>query len=180
MDGVDIILNNFGTKLVTDLRQSLVAKGVTFGGGGQSKLSGKIRFEIKRTFKGIVFNLVMPDYSYYVDKGRKPGKVSKEAQKNISEWAKRKGIVGKFQSENLITRQKAQESSKRKLKTLKKLPFDVALKSLTFLISRKIDVKGYKGNSFLTDVINDGRIVRLQKDISEALKKQIIIDLKTQ
>lgn len=179
MPEVDNILNEFGVKLVSDLRKSLVDKGVTFGGGQESKLSAKIRFEIKQTTKGIVFNLVMPDYSYYVDKGRKKGPVSKEGRKLISQWAKRKGIVEDYRVKNLKERKEAQSGVKNP-KALKKIPFNEAVEQITFVVARSIGRKGYKGNKFLTETITDGRILRLEKDISDALKKQIIIDLKTQ
>ena len=34
-------------------------------------------------------------------------------------------------------------------------------------MSRKIAEKGYEGNNFFTDVINDGRIDELKKDLIE-------------
>jgi hypothetical protein len=178
MSEVDKIVRAFGEKLVTDIRASLAVKGVTYAGGGDSKLAAKTRFEIRQTSTGTIFNLIMPDYWYYVNNGRKPGPVSKEAQKDIGEWANRKGIVGKFQNENLITRQKARENNKRKLKPLKKLPFAKAKVQVTFLISRKITLKGYEGNSFLDDVLNDGRLAKFKSDLGAALKKDILIEIR--
>lgn len=179
MPEIDNIINAFGVQLVTDIRKSLIANKVVFGGGGESKLSAKTRFEVKRTLDGYTFNLIMPDYSYWVNVGRKPGNVSKEGQASISEWAKRKGIVGKFQNENLVTRQKLREGSTRKLKPLKKIPFDKAVKQITFLISRKISKKGYEGNHFLDEVLNDGRLEKFRLDLTGSIKQKIIVDIKT-
>lgn len=175
---VDKILEDFGTKLVIDVRASLIANKVTFGGGGESKLSARTRFEIKTGSNGLVFNLVMPDYGYWVNKGRKPGPVSEEGQKSISEWVKRKGIVGKFQKENLTTRESQREKSERKLKPLKKIPFEKAVKALTYLIARKVATKGYEADHFLDEVLNDGRLKKLQEDVSKELKRQITIEIK--
>jgi hypothetical protein len=178
MSEVDKIVRTFGDKLVTDIRASLAAKGVTYGGGGDSKLAARTRFEIRQTANGVIFNLIMPDYWFWVNNGREPGPVSKEGQKDIGEWANRKGIVGKFQNENLITRQKAREHSKRKLKPLKKLPFEKAKKQITFLISRKIAKDGYEGNDFLDDLLNDGRVAKFKADLGAALKKDILIEIR--
>jgi len=179
MPNVDEILESFGVELVQDLQKSLVDKGVTFTGGGASKLSGRIRYEIKQNSDSVVFNLIMPDYSEFVDKGRNPGSVSREGQRSISEWAKRKGIVGKFQNENLATRKKAQENARRKIKTLQKLPFDKALKALTFLVAIKVRKQGYKGNNFYSDVVNDGRIQAFQDQLTAAFKQKVLIEIRS-
>lgn len=174
---VNGILDAFGVKLVSDIRQSLRTNNVTFGGGADSRLAAKTDFVIKQTSSGVIFELHMPPEWYWIDHGRKPGPVSQVGQKSISDWVKKKGIVGKFQTENLVTRQSLQDNAKRKIKTLKKLPFDKAVKALTFLISRKVATHGYKGNGFLESVLNDGRIAALQSDLRQAYKSQIIVDI---
>lgn len=172
---LNIIIDDFGKSLITDLRKSLVSKGVTFGGGGESKLSAKMRYTITQDNKGLSFNLVMPDYGYWLDKGRKPGPVSQAGQASISDWVKRKGIVGKFQQQNLQDRIAAHKTHR---KPLKKLEFNKAVKALTFLVSRKVAKHGYKPTHFISDVLNDGRLKKFQADISAELKRQITIELK--
>lgn len=174
---VDDIINAFGEKLVTDIRASLRSKGVTFGGGEDSKLAAKTRFEVKATSAGFVFNLIMPEYSYWVNKGRDPGPVSKGGRDSISKWAKRKGIIGDFQAKNLQDRLALQSKSQHKRKVLKKLPFKEALTALTFLVARKVTVNGYKGNHFLDEVLNDGRVEQFRKDLSAAVKNQIKVEI---
>lgn len=166
------IIDSFGDALLTDLRKSLVNKGVIFGGGGESKLSGKMRFEVKQSGDGIVLNFIMPSYAYYVNKGRKPGPMSKEGQASLSKWIGRKGIVAKFQRENLAQRMAAHRTHR---KTLQKLPFDKAVKALTYLIARKLKTKGYPATHFIDDVVNDGRLKAFSAALSEVMKRIIIV-----
>ncbi len=169
---IEIVIDEFGNKLVEDLRASLKKKGVMFQ-GQDSKLAASIRFRTLPKGDSIVFKLLMPDYAEIRDKGRKPGPVSKEGKKNIGEWGNRKGMIGKFSENELINRKKKQDEAKarnksRKVwKTLKKQPFNKAKEAFAYVVSRKIAQKGYKGNNFFTDVINDGRIDDLKKDLMD-------------
>lgn len=184
MPEIDDILNQFGVALVTDLRESLVRHKVIFGGGGESKLSAKIKYEIVQSADTITFNLIMPEYGEYVDEGRGKGPVSKDGQKSISDWATRKGIVGKFQNENLATRVKKQADAKAKItarkkhKTLRKLSFDKAVKALTFLIARKIKRDGYKPTHFFTEVLQDGRVEVFRTELQKVIKQKVLIEIK--
>lgn len=179
---IEIILNEFGDKLVNDLRAALKAKNVGYG-GQDSKLAAKIRFRVIPKDNSISFQLLIPDYGEFVDRGRGPGPVSKKGIEKIGEWARAKNIVGQFQEKELYERQKKQiaskqrarnfskeskrERAKRKWKTLKKMPFNRAKKQLAFAIASKIRAKGYEGKNFFTDTINDGRLEILAKDFRE-------------
>jgi hypothetical protein len=172
------ILNEFGETVKEDLQQSLRDKGVTFG-GNDSRLSNSIKFDITSNGNVISFKLKMPEYGEAVDKGRRAAPVSEEGQKSISNWAKRKGIVGKFAENTLKARLEKQSKNKtdRKKKVLKKPTFDKSLKALTYLVSRKIKNKGYKGNNFYTSVVDDGRLDKLKKDLASVLKSEVDIEI---
>ncbi len=167
---IEIVIDEFGNKLVEDLRASLKKKDVMFQ-GQDSKLAASIRFRTLPKADSIVFQLLMPDYAEIRDKGRKPGPVSKEGKKNIGEWGNRKGMIGKFAKAQLEIRQKKQNEAKarnkdRKIwKRLKVMPFNKAKEAFAYVVSRSIAKKGYKGNNFFTDVINDGRVDELKKDL---------------
>lgn len=179
---IETILEDFGEKLVNDLRAALKANNVGYG-GQDSKLAAKINYKVKQTTRGITFKLHMPDYWEFVDSGRDPGPVSKKGIEKIGEWARAKGIVGKYQDKELQERIERQNQSKqnakkfskqgkidravRKWKTLKKMPFNRAKKQLAFAIASKIHKKGYEGNNFLTDTINDGRLDTLATDLKD-------------
>ena len=179
---IETILEDFGEKLVNDLRAALKAKNVGYG-GQDSKLAAKIRFRVVPKDNSISFQLLMPYYGEFVDRGRGSGPVSKKGIEKIGEWARAKNIVGQFQEKELQQRIKKQNESKqkaksfskqgkrdravRKWKTLKKMPFNRAKKQLAFAIASKIRAKGYEGKNFFTDTINDGRLDILATDLKD-------------
>jgi len=177
--GIENALNEFGVKLKDDLQKSLRSKGVTFG-GQDSKLSEAIRVNLNPNPNGITFQLLMPEYGFVVDKGRGSSKSSNggKVKSNVLDWVKRKGIVGKFAKENLQARLKQQAKAKNPRKTLKQLPFEKAAKQLSFLISRKIHRKGYKGNNFYSEVIDKLDINTLNKKLSKVMKEQVLVQIK--
>lgn len=186
MSPAEKILDAFGEKLLTDTRESLRNEGVTFGGGQDSKLAAKSDFNIIQKGIGLEFQFLMPKEWYWVNYGREPGPISKEGSKEISSWATRKAIVGDFITKNLAARKKAQEEGKsgylrnadRKYKTLKKLSFEKGLKALTFLIKRSVEKNGYEATHFFDKVLNDGRLKVLEAELTAALRRQIIVDIK--
>jgi len=179
---IETILEDFGEKLVNDLRAALKAKNVGYG-GQDSKLAAQVRFRVIPKNESISFQLLMPDYGEFVDRGRGSGQVSKKGIEKIGEWARAKNLVGKYQEDELYERQKKQIASKqrarnyskeskrdravRKWKTLKKMPFNRAKKQLAFAIASKIRAKGYEGKNFFTDTINDGRLDTLATDLKD-------------
>lgn len=170
-DEIEFLLDEFGTNLKEDLQQSLRDKGVTFG-GQDSKLSNKIQFEITSKGESILFKIKMPEYGEAVDKGRKAANISIEGSDSIANWAKRKGIVGKIASTNLEYRVKKQAEAKLKnknkndWKVLKKPSFEKQLKAAAYIIKRGVERKGFKGNHFFSEVVEDGRLEVLKKRIS--------------
>jgi len=62
-----------------------------------------------------------------------------------------------------------------------KISFDEAKKSLAFVIKKNIHKRGiikrfgYKGSKFFTNVINDGRVQKLEQDLANELGKEIKI-----
>ena len=121
----------------------------------------------------------MPEYGEAVDKGRKAAGVSKEGQDSIAKWGKSRGYVGSFASKTLEARLKKQSENKtnRKKKALKKPSFDKQVKSFVYVVSRKLRLKGYKGNGFYTEVISDGRLDKLKEDLAKVLKTNIGIEI---
>lgn len=165
MESINKIINDFAVKLVNDLRKSLKEKKVTYGGGQESRLGASIKYNITYPKNDLKLDISMNDYWKFVDKGRGTGPddiktVKKAIYPRILPWVKKKGIARPF----------AQE---------KKMPFDRAAKTLAFLISRKISKKGYKGNYFFTEVINDGRQEILAQQIRQQYGKEIKNNLDT-
>jgi hypothetical protein len=173
-------LDRFGTEFVTDLRDNLLSKERS---NTKSKLSNSIK--TLGTFKDGTFTLKISlnDYYTFVDEGRNGEKVqnrktrdgsgkygvSKEGQEKIGEWGAARGYIGKFQKEQVV---KGQRQVRKK-----KLSFEKAKKQFIFLVSRKIRMKGYKGNNFYSEVVEDGRFDTLSKQLSDIIGKTIVIEV---
>lgn len=174
-------LDRFGTEFVTDLRDNLLSKERS---NTASKLSASIK-SLGTTFKDGTFTLKISinDYYTFVDEGRNGEKVqnrktrdgsgkygvSKEGQEKIGEWGASRGYIGKFQKEQVV---KGERQVRKK-----KLTFEKAKKQFIFLVSRKIRMKGYKGNNFYSEVVEDGRFDTLSKQLSDIIGKTIVIEV---
>lgn len=178
---IDEILVEFGVKLQTDLQASLKSK---MSDGYNPRLSGKIKsLPIKHMGDLTEYILQMPLYGKALDGGR--GKTKEPGngalKKNIAEWLKRRNdIFRKFEKGNLEYRLEQQAKNKktsRPSKPLKKLAFEKAVKQFSYIIARKIHRDGYEGNHFFSEVINDGRLEKLEKDLIEATQNEVLIEI---
>lgn len=162
-------LDNFIIKLKKDTQSSLAKqerlKSAKYGSSnnGNSRLWGTIK--TKSTSNSA--SMLMQDYWKYVNFGRKPGNVSIKGKLNIEDWVKRKGLNPSKIIDDMRAKKLGKQPSKR-------TPFLQAKKQLAFIVSRKIKVKGYEGNEFYSDVINDGRVDQLNKDIGKEIKLEIV------
>jgi len=183
------ILKDFGAKLKVDIQTNLEnkmkAKAASYGTkfNSSSRLKNSIKFFVTENEQGTSVSISMNDYGGAVDGGRIAAGVSEDGQKSIEEWSKTKGVAENYRVKDLKKRKELQSISKannptHKYKTLKKMPFDRAATTMAYLVSRKLKEKGYEGNNFYTEVINDGRIDDLTEYIANTLGKQVIIELK--
>lgn len=171
------ILDEFGVKLVKDTRKNYddgqKKRAAKFKGvhNENSVLSASIRFLIKRKQGGLEFNLLMNDYWYWINHGRKKGPVSEEGQSLIEKWIKKKSI----NAPRII------DSFKKPLKTQgltrKPTEYGKAVKQLTYLIARKKKLKDTEGTGFLDKTLADGRLDKLTKDLTAVLRKDIKIQI---
>ena len=178
---IDEILVEFGMKLEQDLQDSLASK---MGGSYNARLSGKIKsLPSKHVGDLTEYILQMPLYGKALDKGRGPTQKggNGSVQKGVAEWLKRRNdIFRKFEKGNLEYRLEQQAKNKktnRPSKPLKKLAFEKAIKQFSYIIARKIHRDGYKGNQFFSEVINDGRLEKLEKDLIEATQNEVLIEI---
>jgi hypothetical protein len=160
------ILDEFGNKLIKDLQDKLVEKGVEYDEQA-SKLAASMKL---RYSSGVLqMNVVMNDYWRVLNDGRGAGK-SMPPIEPIKNWIKRKGI---FLGISLKTKRKIGSVEKSKRKVLKKKTYDEKLTSTAFAISKSIGKKGFDGNHFFDEVLKDGRLEKLNKDILEATGKEV-------
>jgi hypothetical protein len=183
MTELEKILDDFGKKLVTDVRQSWdnekKKKAAKYGTpfNPNSRLNASMSYEV--TFRnGSLFMVFSMDDTYvFPEDGRKPAGVSKEGQRSLAEWVRRNGL--KFN----ITQKAKTTTRKIKNKTVKRaykqMSMEQAIKGVVYVISRKIKERGYDGTRFYSKVINDGRIQKLQQEIFERFNEDIQIVLRT-
>lgn len=183
------VLSKFGIKIVDDTRNNLQkkldARAAKHGGKSvQSRLGASIKSEVGYKEGGIVLNISMNDYWVFVDKGRNAGPVSEDGQNKIKEWSKSRGVAEKIREAEknkrieLQNKRKAKNKNRKNWKTIKKMPFERAAKSAAFLIARKLKNKSLEPTNFFSEVIKDGRIDDLKKELAELIKTDVIINIK--
>jgi hypothetical protein len=169
------IFDAFGTTLKEDLQQSLRNKGIEYD-GGDSRLSASIKFRYSENNGNPSFNLSMNDYWEALNDGRGANKKAPPIDPIIN-WIKRKGI---FTGISLKRKEKFRIAkvgkTKAEVKQIKKLSREDIIKNQAFAISRSIGKKGFKGNHFVDELLNDGRLTQLRQDVSKALGKEIFIN----
>jgi len=161
--GVFDVLHTFGTKFAADMAKKLNELNDIDTG----KLIESMTFQVKRFGTNYVWEFSMNEYYKWLDAGSKPGKFPWDKSKGLDptgqgnvlyQWVKRNNylMTGEGVPKKKLTNQK----------------------SLAYLIGRKIKLKGRKGNDFYTSTVNDGRIEKLTKDLSKALKSDVVINIK--
>jgi len=147
-------LKKFGKKTVEVAAANLVRskRGVDTG-----KLLKSIDYDLAVTLNAFSLKFKYLDYGEAIDKGR--GKSNKfqggVVYKNILEWVKRKGLRprnsrGQFEAWKNKTQQQ---------------------KSIAFLVARKINRFGYKGNGFFTNAFK-----QTYKKLPNGIKKAYMLD----
>lgn len=186
VDKIKDLLDEFGKALNDDTRSSLkkalddrAAKHK--GRKRTSRLEASVKPTVSFSDDTIKFTLNMNDYWAVVNDGRSPNSVSAEGQKKIAEWSAVSGFAEKIRLTDLEQRKQKQSLSKRKgkLKKLQKMSFDKAKKTAGFLVARSLKNKSIEATNFFDEVINDGRIEKLQSEITELVKDDIIIEIRS-
>mgnify|MGYP003667143756 FL=1 len=167
VDGIALAwLYNLKSKGIPD---KLLAKGVVSGGGQASDLAADANIIITEVNTGNSWTLSMKDYWKYVESGRGIGRPAPPSA--IAYWIKKKGIS----PADVLQKMKPQS---------KRLPFEKALTSLSFIIARSIGKKGtikrfgYSGSKFLTEVLNE-QVPVLKAALEEKLSRNITIRVVT-
>jgi hypothetical protein len=126
-DGILRIVQNWGNELIAQMQNRLRINNTN----ASSSLSQSINPEIKGTQRGYRLTVLMQDYWFYVENGRKPtkGGGNGELYKNIYEWIQNKREI----------QMKISQSPNR----------IAATKSLAYVITRKIHREGTKAQPFV-------------------------------
>ena len=169
---IDDILDSYGTKLVDSIKENLRTRGYNGGGikaSGELENRSNLYFEIKLFTDKYVLRLNILDYYKWVDEGRKPGK--QPPPEDILKWV-RSPIISNSLATSSIKDRVTSKAGKPgySLKESK-------IKSLAYLIGRKIGREGTKPTYFLTDAFED-IIPQLTKAIEKDIAKDIVITIK--
>jgi hypothetical protein len=167
-------LQDFGNKVQSDLRKSLVDK----KSNASKNLSQSIAFNVKfKSDTEIQFKLELDRYYEAVDKGR--GKATKKGaiplKESIYQWIIQKGIPVTSNRGNLTAKGAGKKLGvgQPKLRSM----IETQRRNMAYLIARKINRFGTKGNNFYSAVVNDSLFDDLQIDLSDSFKKDVLIDI---
>lgn len=182
---IEKVLNDFGLKLVIDtksnLKKKLDERAARHGGKSvKSRLEQSVNSEVVYTNGSINLIVKMNDYWAVVNDGREANNVSAEGQDKIAAWSATRGVAEKIRIADLYNRRGMQRLSetKRKLKTLKKMPFERAKKAAGFLIARSLKKKNLEPTNFFSEVIKDGRVDELYAALTEIFATDINIEIR--
>lgn len=115
------------------------------GKNATSELFQSITFNVEVFANTFEFSLSMAKYWSFVDEGRKAGK--QPPLEDIKKWVRVKSVFGGLPTENQD--------------------------GVAFAIARKIGKFGVKPSNFFSDVINDGRLEKLEQDLANAAQNDI-------
>jgi hypothetical protein len=167
-------LEDFGNKVQGDLRKSLVDK----KSNASKNLSQSIAFNVKfKSDTEIQFKLELDRYYEAVDKGR--GKATKKGaiplKESIYQWIIQKGIPVTSNRGNLTAKGAGKKLGvgQPKLRSM----IETQRRNMAYLIARKINRFGTRGNNFYSAVVNDSLFDDLRIDLSDSFKKDILIDI---
>lgn len=174
MPSVREVLERWGFQLVEDMKAAIDTAIAADGGGQSSKLSGSVKYEVKRSIEGYTFSLSMNDYWKFVEDGRKPGKAP--PPKAMLEFVKRRHI-----KVDISTRKKKVLKSIRTKgirQREKAISIEKKQKQVAFLIGRKIAKDGVEAHPFFDKVFNQARLDRLTEQLKPVIKEEIVFNIK--
>jgi hypothetical protein len=150
--GINAIIQNWGNELIKQLQNNLLKN----KSNASSSLSQSITPQVTTPATGYNLSIMMQDYWFYVENGRKPtqGGGSGQLYKNIYEWIQNKADI--------------------QSKIISKSPDRIAAtKSLAYVITRKIHREGTQARPFaspaLKQVTTQTLATRISKYIVESL-----------
>lgn len=163
METAKTVLEKFGQDIVGALGKALPESKDATG-----ELRNSIRFEVKQNGFTYSFKLYMEDYYKWVDEGRKPG--GKQPPPDVLiKWIADKRLVFHKDAKGLDTKK---QGDKRK-----EVAKSTQVKTLAFLMGRKIARFGIPATNFYTNTVTEEVIKQLKTDLTKALGKQIKIDI---
>ncbi len=158
MENIQNTLEAWGEKIVSALKTAIPPEK-----DPDQFLGNSISFSINYAGFPIVFQLQLADYYNFIDRGRKPGKFP--PPDIIASWIQNKQL-------NVI-----QKSTLKKIKNRNGMSTVLSqqnqLKSLAYLIGRKIARDGIPATNFYSNTINPDLFKELNNSLSAAFKQDV-------
>lgn len=174
LDNVRGVLDSWGEKIVTAMQNALPREKDVDG-----ELRGSIKFTYTQAGFPINFQISLLDYWKYIDAGRKPG--SKFPPPDvIRNWIINKRLAvrdnGQTQTLHGSMPRKGLKARITKGQTLISAQ-ERLLRTLTYLFSRKIAIKGIPAVPFVSNTLTDETINELRQQLSTAFKQDIYVEV---
>ena len=135
------------------------------GKDSSGALARSISFSINYAGFPVVFELQLADYYKFIDEGRKPGKFPPPDV--IMGWIKNKQLT--------ITQKSSLKQNTNKSSAIP--PDQRMIKSLSYLVGRKIARDGISPTDFYSNTLSPDALLELQNNLSEAFKQDVLVQL---
>lgn len=163
-------IDAFSLKLVEDLRKNLESKDRSKNKSA-NRLAASITPKVTLTSGGVVVSIEMNDYYKYVNDGRGTGGVSEQAK--IKDWIRRKGIDPRVKINSWREAYRNKTVKNKRVEELKPVSYKSAIQQFEYIVRRKVKEKGFDGNDFLNEIINDGRVDSFFEDVANELDIEV-------
>lgn len=158
------VLDKFGKELVKEYVNNIDKRGIN----ASRKLAESVRYQLVAGERSMAIDIELAEYWKYVEYGRKAGKFP--PLRNIEEWIKVKGIQPMTNTQASVRRWTQHRGRLRRNDA--RIP---SIKSLAYLIGRKIAEEGIQPRPILTTAIDD-----VYTRFAEALEEAITADIKAE
>lgn len=159
--------------MAKDLEESLFRALKDGGRGNPSAVDIRFKGGVVYVPNGVKLQVYADkDYWYYIENGRKKGKMPPTKALG-KDWQAKNGISpSKIIYDMTVEYNKKKGLTKRKVK---KLPFEKAAKQFAFIVARSIKVHGIKPKPFIDRVESDGRINKMLSDLGKLIGKEVTV-----
>lgn len=168
----------FTKKIITDLQDNLDKRNVNASGN----LRASIQFPVKFVGQDFIASLILPDYYKFVDKGVKGSKSSALAPQSPFNFKNKSLPYDKnkrtFPALNNFGTPFGWIQTRGIQPRNMKGPIERQVRSLAFLIARKIKERGISPTNFYSDIININKVKELNEKLTKALGEDVKIFLK--
>lgn len=155
------VLNRFGKELVEEYVKNIDERHIN----ASRKLAQSVGYKLVYGERWVGVDISLAEYWKYVEYGRKAGKFPPLS--NIEEWIKVKGITPMTRTQASVKRWTQHRGSIHRNDG--SIP---GIKSLAYLIGRKIAEEGIRPRPILTTALDDV-MARFEEAIDEAIAKDI-------